>query len=214
MRRQSDGMHKGCAGTGQVLNAEEHFIFLRRRRHKQRLALSFACFERHSRIAHLPRQHQPVEARQRFVNHNRPQLGGFVHGILPVLLQIPRCGLFNIPDPFETRGRLFLQATQKFQQVANVGAALVEVERIPPSFHPALCLNFSRRPIDPQYPVEVPVQIVAVQLDLNVGQAVVTDPSGQGLRQAVVQSFFDVRVFDGIGSSDRMVERQQRAWGR
>src|SRR5206468_10541837 len=134
-----------------------------------------------------------------------------LHGILSVFLQISRRGLFNVSNLFETLRRLLLQTAEKFQQIAYVGTSLVKVKRVRPSYYPALCLNLSRCAVDPYDAVEVPLQIVAGQFDLNVGQAVVTNPTRQSLRQAVVHPFSEIRVFDSIRGSDRMIESQSCA---
>src|SRR5437899_12381064 len=102
--------------------------------------------------------------------------------ILSVFLQDLRRGLCNVSKLFESLRRLLLQTAEKFQQIAYVGTSLVKVKRVRPRYYPALCLNPRRCALDPYDAVEVPLQIVAGQFDLNVGQAVVTNPTRQSLR--------------------------------
>src|SRR5262245_36348984 len=173
-------MYKRRTWTGQILDASKHIVFLCSSSHEERLALSLASLERYSRVAHLARQHQLVESRQRLVNHDRPQLRSFVHCILSVLRQISCSGLLDISNSFETLRCLLLQTTQSFQQIAYVRASFVEVERIHPRFLPSLHLDFGRRTIDLHDAIEVPRQLSTIQFDLDVRQAVVTNPFRQG----------------------------------
>ena len=131
-----------------------------------------------------------------------------MHHILAVGLKIPRRGLLNVLDSLESFRRLLLHRVQKIQQVLDVGAAFVEVERIDPLADAALLLGFGGYPVNPHHTLHVPLQVVAVQLDLEVGKAVVVDPLGQGLRQAVMDTVLEVGFFQSIDGRNQVVNRQ------
>ena len=51
-----------------------------------------------------------------------------------------------------------------------------------------------RRAIDAHHAVDVPVEVLAVELDLQVRQAVGVDPFGQRLGQTIVEALPDVAL--------------------
>jgi len=67
------------------------------------------------------------------------------------------------------------------REVLHVLAAFVEVERIPPVRDAAFVLGFLRDPVHGHHAVHVPVQVVAVELDLEVREAVAGDPVAEVL---------------------------------
>ena len=59
---------------------------------------------------------------------------------------------------------------------------------------PRAGLRLGRYPLDRHHPLNVPGQVVAIELDLQMCQTVGGDPFGQGLRQAVVDALGDVGI--------------------
>ena len=81
--------------------------------------------------------------------------------------------------------RLLLQLSQELEQVLDVRALLVEVERVVPRRHAALPLRLRGHALDADDAVHVPAEVVAVELDLQVRQPVERDPLAERLGQAV-----------------------------
>ena len=118
------------AGTREILHAQEQLVLLRGGGHQHRLALAFAGFQCHTRVAHFAREHEAFEIRQRFVDDDRTQPRGFVHDVLPVRLEIPRRRLLDIENALEPFGRPGADPAETFQDVLHVGTALVEIQAI------------------------------------------------------------------------------------
>src|SRR6266542_4512126 len=131
-RGDSRRVNERRARARQVLDAQEHAELLRRAGHQHRLALPLARLQRDPRVAHLAREQQRLEIRQRFVDDDRPQLRGLVHHVRAVLLQIPGSRLLDVDDAIESGRRGFAPEPQGVEQVGDIRAALVEVERILP----------------------------------------------------------------------------------
>ena len=105
-------------------------VLLRGGGHQHRLALAFAGFQRHTRVAHFAREHEAFEIGQRFVDDDRTQSRGFVHHILPVRFEIPRRRLLDIENPPEAFGRPGANLAETFEDVLDVGTTLVEIQAI------------------------------------------------------------------------------------
>ena len=75
--------------------------------------------------------------------------------------------------PTATAGRL---CAEEIEHVLDVGALFVEIGRIVPGRAAAGGLGFRRHTLDRQHAIDVPRQIVAGQLDLQVRQTVEGDP--------------------------------------
>ena len=99
---------------------------------------------------------------------------------------------------------------QEIEHVLDVGAFLVEIGRIIPSGATAALLSLGGHPLDGHHPVDVPSQIVAVELDFEVGEAVGGDPFGQRFRQAVVDPRLNVGLGERIEGADQVVQRHRR----
>ena len=86
------------------------------------------------------------------------------------------------------RGRLLLHLPEEFEQVPDVRARLVEVERIVPALDAALrCASAATRSTRPTRSTSQS-RSSPLQLDLDVRQAVVVDPLGQRFGQAVAEA--------------------------
>ena len=64
--------------------------------------------------------------------------------------------------------------------------------------------------VDPKHALDVPAEVVPVELDLEVGEAVIADPLGQRLGKPVAHALRDVGLDNRIGRSDRMVHGEAR----
>ena len=183
---------------------------LGRRRHQQRLSLPLARFQRRAGVAHFAGQLQALQVEQRFVDDHRPQLRRLVHDVVAVRRQVAGRRLLDVGDALETRRRLFLHLRQKLQQVADVRAALVEVQRIAPGADAAPPLRLPGNAVDADDALHVPAQVVAVELDLEVRQAVGANPLRQRLRQAVVDPFERCPALERIEGADEVIQRHPR----
>ena len=105
-------------------------------------------------------------------------------------------------------GAALLQFPDEFQNVADVVALLVEVERTVPPGDAPLLLRFGGGAMHGRNAIHVPGQVVARQLDLDSQQAVVADPLGQRFRQSVVDPLADVGVGDRVERAHQVVKRQ------
>ncbi len=94
--------------------------------------------------------------------------------------------LLDVLHALEGLRRTLFDPGDEVEQILHVGALLVEVERVMPFLAAARCLSRGRGRLDPYDTLDVPGEIVAVELDLEMRQAVVRDPLGQRLRIASV----------------------------
>src|SRR5262249_12930616 len=101
-------------------------------------------------------------------------------------LQITSRRLLDVLDALEAGGSLLPDLLQKLQEITDVRAAFVEIERIVPALDTPLSLRFGSDAVDMDDAVDVPGEIVAVQLNLQVRQPVGANPLGQRLGQAIV----------------------------
>jgi hypothetical protein len=118
------------AGTREILHAQEQLVLLRGGRHEHGLALAFARFQRHARVAHFAREHETFEIRERFVDDDRTQSRRFVHDVLPVRFEIPRRRLLDVENPLEPFRRPLADPAETFEDVLHVGTALVEIQAV------------------------------------------------------------------------------------
>ena len=185
-------------------------MLLTDRGHQHGLALLLASLERRARVTHLAGEHQVLDIRQRFVDHHRLQRGCLVHILIAMRFQIARRGLLHVLDAVETGGRLLLHAPQKIDQVIDVGALLIEVERINPFRHAPLLLCLLGHAVHRQHAVDVPFHLIAIQLDLEVRKTVVANPLRQRFRQSIADPLLDVGVGDRVYRAHQVVERHAR----
>ena len=140
--------------------------------------MSLARLQRDARVAQFAAQKQALQIDQRFVDHHGLDLGRPVHAILGIGPQIAVRGLLDVLEPREGRRRTLADLCQKIEHVIDVGAFLVEIGRVVPGRAAAGGLGLGRHALDRQHPLDVPGQIVAGQLDLQMRQAVEGDPLG------------------------------------
>ena len=200
-------MEKRPARAGQVLNAEEHPVLLRRGSGQQRFALALAGFQRHAGVAQFPGQQQRLEIHQRFVNHNRLELGRLVHTVFWMGGQIAVRGLFDVLDAFQGLGRLFAHAAQELQHVIHRFALLVEIHRVEPLLAASLALGLLGHLLHAQHALDVPIQIVSGQLDFQMGQAVPEDPLAQGFGQPVAHRLGYFGLGQRVQGAHQVVKR-------
>ena len=65
-------------------------------------------------------------------------------------------------------------------------------------------------PVHAHHALDVPAEVVAVELDFQVRQAVADDPLGERLGLAVVDAAAHVGVLERIERADQMIERHAR----
>ncbi len=94
---------------------------------------------------------------------------------------------------------------RKLQQILHVGALLIEVQRVEPLLDAARGLGLRRDALHAHDAVHILAEIISVQPDLQVRQAVVPDPLGQRLREPIAHRVGHIRVCEGSGRSDQMV---------
>src|SRR5439155_13851105 len=58
--------------------------------------------------------------------------------------------------------------------------------------------------------LQLPVEIVAIQLDLEIRQSISANPFGERLREAIVDALLDVPLLDGVERSDQVIEWHPR----
>ena len=133
-----------------------------------------------------------------------------MHDIGPVGLEVAARRLLDVLHPFVALRRRLAHLPQEGEQISDVGAALVEVQRIAPVLDAALLLGRGGDAIDAHQSFDVPVEIVAVEFDLEVRQAVGANPFGQRLGQAIADALLDVGVGERVEGADEMVQRQSR----
>src|SRR5438128_1765942 len=107
-----------------------------------------------------------------------------MHDIVAVFLKIAVRRLFDVLNALEPGRRPLLYPCQELQQVADVGAAFIEVERIEPTLDATSPLGFCGNTVHADDAFDVPTEVVAIELDLEMAQAVVRNPFGEGFRQA------------------------------
>ncbi|MBV6431874.1 MAG: hypothetical protein IANPNBLG_02007 [Bryobacteraceae bacterium] len=208
MAGDSGGVEERGSGAGEVLDAEKHPVFLSGRGHEHGLALALAGFEGDTGVAHFAGEQEHVEAGERFVDDDGAEFRGFVHDVVAIGLEVARGGLFDIFDAFKALGGGLLHFVEKFQEVADVGAALIEIDAVAPV---DLGTGIIGDAVDVDDALDVPLEFVALKFDLDVVQAVVADPFGEGFGEAVVDALADVAGEEGIGSADGVIEVDARS---
>src|SRR5581483_9710533 len=76
-----------------------------------------------------------------------------------------------------------------------------------PFLDAALLLRLGRDAVDAQHALDIPLRVVAVQLNLQVGKPVEVDPLGKCFGQTVPDRLDDIRLVQRIDRPDQMVER-------
>src|SRR5205085_11268489 len=94
--------------------------------------------------------------------------------------------------------------------VADSRAALIEIERVVPARDSALFLRLARDAIDADDTLNVPGEVLAVELDLEMCQPIAANPLGQRLRQAIADALFDVGIRQWVEGADEVVQRHPR----
>ena len=107
-------------------------------------------------------------------------------------------------------GRLRFHLPQKIEQIIDVGTFLVEIERIAPIRQAAILGGGLDHPIDTDHALDIPVEIVAVELDFQVRQPVGSNPFAERFGQAVVDPPGDVLFFERIERPDQVIQRHLR----
>ena len=79
-----------------------------------------------------------------------------------------------------------------------------------PSRDAAFALLFLGDAVHANDSVHVPIEVVAIELDLHVRQAVERNPLGKRLRQAIADGLLHVGARERIERSDQMIERHSR----
>jgi hypothetical protein len=120
--------------------------------------------------------------------------------------EVPRRRLLDVEDAREAARRALADLPQAIEDVAHVRTALVEVETVLPVRDPSPRLHLRRDAVDAQGPLDVPPQVLAAELDLDPDDAVVVDPFGQGLGQAVADGLLDVARLERIEPADAVEE--------
>src|SRR5205807_4187068 len=105
-----------------------------------------------------------------------------MHDIVAVFLKIAVRRLFDVLNALERGRRPLLYPCQELQQVADVGTAFIEVERVEPTLDATPPLGFCGNTVDAHHAFNVPTEVVAIELDLEMGQAVVKNPFGESFR--------------------------------
>jgi hypothetical protein len=166
-----------------------------------------AGFQCHAAVTLLAGQVKTLQVDQRFVDHHGQTLGDPMHCVLGMGLQITMRRLLDVLDPLDRSRSLLLQLIQHGQHVIGILAPFIEIEREGPRFvcgtAPVSCLT------DGPHAGHVPIQIVAGELDLQMGQPVSHDPLLQRFRQAVVDGRRDIGGHQGIKCPDQMIQRQR-----
>ncbi len=75
-----------------------------------------------------------------------------------------------------------------------------------PLFTAARRLGFGSYPLDSHHARNVPGQVVAVELDLQVRQAIGLNPLAQCFRQSVVDAFLDITIGQRVECTDQVIE--------
>ena len=202
-------MQETGSRAGQVLDTQKHVELLCGGGQQQGIGLSLAGFQSDAAVALLTAQQQRVVVDERFVDHHRLDRGCLVHLDVGVGLQVTAGGLFDVLDPVPGRGRSLADLRQEFEHILDVFTFLVEVGRVPPFRAAPGRLGLGRHRLDGQYTGDIPVEIVTVELDLQVGQAIGGDPLGQRLGQSIGDARFDVGIGQRVESSDEVIQRQR-----
>ena len=132
-----------------------------------------AGLQRHARVAQLAAEQQALEVDQRFVDHHRLDLGRARASVLGIRPQVAMRRLLDVLQAVQRRGRPLADLGQEIEHVLDVRALLVEVEPSSTSVvQPRRGLGLGRHALDRHHAVHVPRQVVAVELDLQMRQAV------------------------------------------
>ena len=170
--------------------------------------MAFARLQRDARVSQVAGQKQGLVIDQRLVDDDRLQLGRPVHAVLGMRLKIAVRRLFDVLHAVEGGRRPFADAVQEIEDVVDVLAFLIEVARVEPLLNAAGRLRFGRDAVDREHALDVPVDVVAGQLDLQVRQPVGGNPFAQRFGQSVVDARLDVAVGQRIDGSHQVVQRQ------
>ena len=133
-----------------------------------------------------------------------------MHPVSRIGAKVAGRGLLDVGHAFEGAAASFLYLCQEVQEVAHVAALFVEIEGVCPVGNGAFVLCPGGDGVDVADAVHVPVEVVAVEFDFEVGETVRADPFRQGLGQAVVQAMIDVGVRERVQGAHEVVERHSR----
>lgn len=209
MGGEPSGVDEAGAGAGEVLHAEEHLVFLGDGGHEEGLCLAFAGLEGGAGIAHFAGKHEAFFFGEGFVDDDRLALGGFVHDVGAVGLEVTPGGLFDVLDAAVGAGAFGFDLIQHVEEVGDVWALFVEVKGV----DPILALDgghvFGAAGMDAEDAFDIPLGVLPVEFDFDVTQAVEADPLGEIFRQAVADRFLDIGGEDGIDGADEVIERHE-----
>src|SRR5205807_9931851 len=102
-----------------------------------------------------------------------------MHDIVAVFLKIAVRRLFDVLNALEPGRRPLLYPCQELQQVADVGTAFIEVERVEPTLYATLPLGFCGNTVHAHPAFNLPTADAAIEPDLEMAQAVVRNPFGE-----------------------------------
>ena len=204
-------MHERRPGAGEILDGEEHAVFPGRGGEEHRVRLPLAGLEGQAGVAEITGLEEALQVDEPLVDDDRPQFVGGVHVDPRKRAEVPRRRLLDVLDRLEAGARPLLDLPQVLEHVLHVGAALVEVGAV---FPVGVGLRGPRHLVDGERPLDVPLQVLALELDLDADEVVEADPGPERLRQAVVEPLLHLRFAHRIGAPHRMKERHARGGGR
>src|SRR5579871_3292915 len=132
----------------------------------------------------------------------------FVDALVGIGFQVPRGGLLDVLNAPECLGISLLQSTDELQKVFDIRTSLVEVQGIPPRCHAPFSLDAASHCIDAKNALHIPSDVRAIELDLEMSQAVEADPFAERFRKAVAKGTGNVRLLEGVESAHEMIERK------
>ena len=130
-----------------------------------------------------------------------------MHDIAGVRFQIAGGRLFDVLNAGERRRLFVTEFPDHLEQVSDIRAAFVEIERIVPS---RAGPHLHGHPIDTQDALDIPGEIVAVEFDFEVSQAVALDPLAERFRKVIADRFDHPCVIKRIESADEVIDRHAR----
>ena len=129
-----------------------------------------------------------------------------------MILQVAACRLFDVLNAIVSGSGTSFDLLEELQNVSHVLALLIEVGRVNPLGTAALGLSLCGDAINVQDALYVPSEVIAVELDLQMRQAVGVDPLWQSFGQAVLDRFRDVSIGQRIDRSHQVVQRHAGFW--
>ncbi len=111
-----------------------------------------------------------------------------MHPIFRMRSQISMRRLFDILHAAKRLWRPRFELRQEIEHVIDILTLLVEVKRVVPIAAPAQKLRRHGDRLDRDDAVDVPLQIIAGELDFQMRETVGRDPLGQGFGQSVVNA--------------------------